>query len=326
MANTPEGNDTLNDFFTVMGVEMRLVEQSIQDPYIESAHKKAREYNELFQTEIVTVDDALQIQHELDTSWYELDGETVKVSGRVVVPKGKLKGEYSVADVEAISYGFAVRGDESDEDSEIIKNPTLQHVLRIGKGALDATLEGAAANKKVKAYAKIDAVHIEPGAISAERATAWLETSYPDLFEELNVRIFNAKGDEGASLLGLKGLNIAEFAPVDDDFTRECIEVYIRNLIDIDTGAFYSVGLEGPYKIKYGEASATTLPFKDGVLSYIYGPYIECVIEDDVVDRWGMVVELGVLTPEKNEPTVVIRTSLDSIKHAQSIRQAYYSV
>lgn len=330
--------------------ELALLERTVQDPYIEKAHAMALSYNEILAYQgKVSMDEAASIESDLDTYWRALLEERLKVTGAVFVPQDAETDDeaddgprHLVDGVAMLSRGFSVMGvvTGGEEEGYFIENPRIRHAFRVGRGALDATLTGKMAKKKVFAYADVDEVHIETDGVSSERAAAWLESTYPHFFEEINTRVFNSSGDEGGALLSLKGLEFVERSvgedgsekvenlPIDDDFTRDCIQTYIQDVIDLDNLIHYSVGMNGPFKIKYGngadDAAKLDAITDQGMLAYAYGPYIDCEIGENAPDRWSIITEFAVAPPQKNEQPIVIRASVDSVKSMMSIRAAYY--
>ncbi len=330
--NTPQESAEIDAIFAELTRtdDSVLAEKAAVDPYIEHARQRARDYNEILVYEgRVLADEAFSIQQELDAKWIGLTDAKVNVTGTVHTEEDGETVAHIVTGTEMKSRGFTVRGTSHDneEGGLYFENPRAQFAFTVGRAALDASATGKRGEKKVWVYADVDDVLVEAKTVSTERAAAWVESKYPELFEEINARVFNADGGEADSLISLKGLDLAEYAPIDDDFTRECIQSYIEDVVDIDVRIFYSLCINGAYEVKdlggYKREELNQL-LSEGALAYAGEFKIDCEIGENRPDRWAINVNFALAPPHKNAALIQIRTSLDAIKSMQSIRAAYY--
>lgn len=309
-------------------LEIFNIESALTDPFVERVLDQARTYNKIFEENTPTKEEQAEIIHELDTAWGTIKGSQIGFSGVVTtLNTEKEKQQIFLDGVDLVSNGFCVItepryvGGEYVGDLSVVKHH-LYVPLIIAHG-IEADEEG---NTHAAATAEIDNSIIELDTASAERALAWLTTSCPDLIDEIDARILNGKGGEDDAMLSLRGLDFNEYADLSDVFTRNCLDVYLNEIIQVDNQAPYDTKLDGFIR-KNDEESILYSVSADRALIYASRISMQHKFDNENDEnKWVPAINIAILPTERGEEIEQFVAPFDTFKEMKSLRSAYYQV
>jgi len=300
------------------------LDAAFTDPFVERALETARTYNKIFKESTPTLEEVRAIIDELDTAWGNIKDSQVHFTGSVKVGDPEEEGETKQVFLDGarvISNGFCVdRGDSAAGEPYKVK-----HHLHVQFEDAYGTASNGETPSLVAATGDINSSLIELDTASSERAKAWLTVSCPELIEEIDYRALNGSGDECDALLSLKGLDFNKYTDLSDLFTRNCLNVYLQSIIEVDTFAPYSANLNGYARMAKDLDTLYNLRIDSALLYVSYIGMQPSYTLDENDNGWALsafTTILGVARTDESQHYVV---PVDTIQNLQSIRTAYYT-
>jgi hypothetical protein len=334
-----EGDTTETDLFTRL-------ETASEEPLLSNAREKALIFNTLLsEANQVTVDSLRSIVEELDSEIYPFMSSKATVSGIVRFKNPYTDGieETYFDDLDVTFQGFVVvkkeLSDAEYSDTFIEEDLITGEKIVVGKQqvAICAHVPSKSlienCDPDLDQYTLVVSVDIgasvEFGAISPDRARAWLETSYPDAINELDQFLYSSDFEQEGELLDrLKDFKI-DVTDVEDVYMlQHCLEVYINTALPFDKEVPYSCCLDGAALVDEGDIEG----YREAYVSsndeprLVFINRIMCIVSSDKdVSMMGLYAEINALTKDHTAVSQVAVVHLGSIKNAMSIRYAYYS-
>lgn len=300
------------------------LDAAFTDPFVKRVLEMGRTYNKIFEESAPTSEEAAAIVRELDAEWGNIKGTLIQYTGNVKVKE--LGDDEEIKQIfldgaRVVSNGFCVEHNDTPF-GEVYK--VKHHLLVKFEDAYGTDADDEKANL-TGATGDIYSSSIELDSASPERAKAWLSLSCPDLIEEIDYRVLNGLGDEGDALLSLKGLDFNKYTDLNDLFTRNCVNVYLQSIIEIDTSAPYTAKLNG-YVRKSENLDILYNLKADATLVYISTVGMQPAYNLDESDAgWSLsafISILGVTRTDESEHYVI---PIETVQELQSIRSAYYT-
>ena len=293
------------------------------DPYAERTLATARDYNELFVDAEPTREELAATIAELDSEWGILKGAHMKYTGKVLVKSPEDENDVRtifVDGIDVISNGFYI----IREDINLAEVFRVKHHLFANVKDILEDFKGKDDDRRVVAIGDIDNALLELEVASPERAKAWLEISYPNLIEELDYRILNGSGDEGEALLSLRGFDFNKYIDLSDTFTRNCVDMYLNSIIEIDTEVPYSVKVNG-FMREVGDNETLYKINIDSALVIVNGLSMQPAYDlDETKNDWQFAASLSVIPGNRAIKPSLYTMPVNSLQTLDSIRSAYY--
>lgn len=324
--------------------QLEFLDKSIADPYVESVVKDAQLYNQLFSESTATDTDKQDAIRDLDQRWLDVMGSEVTVSGSALIPT--IHGETKSVIVDGLTAetnGFGGRN-----EPQIVGGEKIGDVFRIGHylqttaedmvnaGYLsleelgieddDEDISEKLRTLKVAFAADVDRSIIELDGVSYERARSWIEVSCPGLLDELDERLLNEIVDGNEPVYALKGLDLSEYAAVDDEFTQTCIETHLSGLMSFDRAVPYSVEIQGQM-LGYDDDKGMTVYQVDDLKTLAFMRRVFIVTNpfpDNDGSIWQFAVETQLLGSNPDSTGVEYMIPLESVESVQSLRRNFF--
>lgn len=321
--------DNENDFVNLSNESSKNLndlDAAFTDPFIARVLEMGRTYNKIFQETPPSPEDIASSVEDLDDEWGNIKGALIQYTGNVEVrdlEDDKKTKQVFLDGAQVVSNGFHVKF----EDTLLGNTYTVRHHLLVNfKDAFGIDSEESQ-GKFAGASGDIDSSLIELESASAERAKAWLSASCPELIEEIDFRALNnASGGEDEALLSLRGLDFNRYTDLNDTFTRNCLEIYLQSILELDTAAPYAAKLDGC--ARSAEDSTTLYTLKAGaVLVRIGAIGMQPSFNMDESDTdWSLSAYISILGVDRTHEPHYYVIPVESIQELQSIRTAYYTL
>jgi hypothetical protein len=319
-----ENENTFNDSPDLMLAQLESLDKTFTDPFIKRVLDLGREYNKLFEETMPTPEEVAETISELDEEWGGIYNSSIRFTGMVTTKSfgsADEKSQVFLDGAEVISRGFCVELD-GREDVATFK---VKHYLEVQCSDVYGVEFDSDDQRSVYASGDIDNSLIEFSTASMEHATAWLTDTCPELIDEIDSRILNGKGGEDEALLSLRHLDFNQYLDLRDEFTRNCINVYIHNTLQMDDEAPYSATLNG-YALLPESNMLAYLTAEDSTLMYVHSVQLHPSFTYDNHDtRWVLSAYTAILPEDRTASLQVLIMPVDTIKSLQSIRSAYYN-
>lgn len=301
------------------------LDAAFTDPFVERVLEMGRTYNKIFQETPPSPEDIAYSVEDLDDEWGNIKGAHIQYTGNVEVrdlENNKETKQVFLDGAQVVSNGFHVKL----EDTPIGNTYTIRpHLLVNFKDAYGIDSEESQ-GKFAGASGDIDNSLIELESASAERAKAWLTASCPELIEEIDFRALNASGGEDEALLSLSGMDFNKYADLDDLFTRNCLDVYLQSILEIDMSVPYAAKLDGCAR-KWEDLSTLYTLEAEAVLVQINNIGMQPSYNTDESDtQWSLSAFISVLGVDRTHKPQRYVLPVESIRELQSIRSAYYAL
>ncbi|MGH7218279.1 MAG: hypothetical protein ACREGE_02455 [Candidatus Microsaccharimonas sp.] len=321
-----EAQDTLEQF-----------ERAMVDPFVERVLGLAREYSQLLSENInVSLEDKQAIISDLDHNWGSIMDTDLSLTGYALVAspdndKGGMK--VFMDGTEVTSNGFSILNEpiyvaeeEVGEASRVVHH---MYANITDVWPMEAIEErGLSAETKVAIAVEIDGTFLDLPGISKERAAAWLELACPGLIEELDVRMLNAQESEAGAFLSLQGFDIDEYTrALDDEFTRDCIDIYLNAIINFDMELPYGMRING-YTLRADQEDSIMYKTETSqMLAFIPSVGIWPKFSDDPEDagKWGIAARIIAMPGRKDDQAMHLIAPVDSISLLYSVRNSFYN-
>lgn len=319
--------DNENDFVNLSNESSKNLndlDAAFTDPFIAHVLEMGRTYNQIFQETSPSAEEIASAVEDLDEEWGNIKGAAIQYTGSVEVrdleDKRQTKRVF-LDGAQVVSNGFHVKF----EDTPIGNTYTVRHHLLVNFKDAYGIDSKDSQGKFAGASGDIDSSFIELESASAERAKAWLSASCPELIEEIDFRALNASGGEDEALLSLRGLDFNRYTDLNDTFTRNCLEIYLQSILEVDTAAPYAAKLNGC--ARSAEDSTTLYTLKaDAVLVKIGAIGMQPSFNVDESDTdWSLSAYISLLGVDRTHEPQYYVLPVESIQELQSIRTAYYT-
>ena len=319
--------DNENDFMNLSDEapkDLNHLDAAFTDPFVERVLEMGRTYNKIFQESAPTDEEKAFIIDELDTEWGNIKGNTMQYTGNVQVRDHDDEDEMKMVfldGADVVSNGFYI-------DTDTINGVAIARVkYHLYVSLKDAYGIDVSEDEKVGvtgAVGDIDSSSIELELASPERAKAWLTISCPELIEEIDFRILNGPGGEDDAILSLKGLDINEFTDLSDEFTRNCMNIYLQSIVEVDKDVPYSSKLNGPARNVEDQSLLYNIK-SDNALIMVNNINLQPIFNVDQTDtRWSISLLMALLEADRTTETQYYLMPVDTVQELQSIRSAYY--
>ncbi|MDB5162915.1 MAG: hypothetical protein JWO54_505 [Candidatus Saccharibacteria bacterium] len=318
-----ESENNIENLFNESSKELNGLEAAFSEPFVERVLEMGRTYNEIFKEIPPTEEERAYIIQELDIEWGTIKGTIIKYTGNVKVKDRDDEGEVRIIFIdgaEVVSNGFYIEPEYAN-GRELQK---VKHHLFVKFNDLYGDESGEDNGNLAGATGDIDSSSIELDSASAERARAWLTISCPELIEEIDLRVLNAAGGEDDAIVSLRGFDLSIYPELSDDFTRNCLTIYLQKVVEIDLYAPYSTKLDGYARMLDDQSNLYTLKI-DGALVYINHLILHPTFNLDETDTaWSLATVITVLDEDRTEDPEQYIVPIDTFKELHSIRSAFY--
>jgi len=318
-----ENENNSTNLFNETSNKLTELDAAFTDPFVEGVLETGRTYNKIFQEATPSAEEASLIIDELDTEWGNIRNSEIHYTGMIKVADLHNEGEVQQVFLDGarvVSNGFCIeRGDiESGEPYKVRHHLIVKFSDAYGIDSDDQK------DMITRATGDIDSSLIELDSASSERAKAWLTLSCPELIEEVDFRVLNATGDESGALLSLQGLDFNRYADLNDLFTRNCLNVYLQDIIEIDTTAPYSANINGYARMAEDQDTLYHLKVDTALVDMsTIGMQQSFNLNEGDTD-WSLSAFISILGTSRNDAAQNYILPVDSIQTMQSIRTAYY--
>lgn len=313
---------------TEFNLDLERIEAATIDPVVKRSIDTAKKYNELLAEEAVSDEEASDIIVELDQSLRGVIGTRPEMYG--VVSLAELDGsvsKYTIRETDSMIFnGFTMVKEPVSVGGEVIceqQKVKFHLIMEIPEGERDA-YQGATIRP---AEADLDAISIEFNTVSPERAEAWLTCFYPEFINEVDSRIFNADGSEADAVLALKGLAIPFIEKKDGQKAKQCLDVYLHKMLELDTTIAYSCGVNGIiFTHSDGDEYDQETIESDSYLAIVNQlTAVRIYRSEDSADEYMLCLDALLVNPDRRVGNTNILLPLDSLESIMSIREAYYT-
>jgi len=303
--------------------DLNHLDAAFTDPFVERVLEMGRTYNKIFQESAPTHEEIIDIVNELDSEWGTLKGSAMQYTGNVKVRDTEDDDETKMVfldGAEVVSNGFWVEP-EYVNDSQVYRVKHHLHVKFIDAYGIEADEAGV---NIAGATGDIDSSAVELDIASPERAKAWLTVSCPEMIEEIDLRALNVDGDEDAAILALRDLDFNKYADLSDEFTRNCVNIYLHSIVEVDKVSPYSAKLNGKVRMLDDQSQLYNIDAKASLI-FVVGMGMQPIFNLDENDtRWSLSAAITVLEEDRNEDSKQYIIPIETFKTLQSVRSAYY--
>jgi hypothetical protein len=318
-----ENENNIENLFNEPSKELSGLDAAFTEPFVEHVLEMGRTYNEIFKENPPSDEEQAYIINELDTEWGNIKGSIIQYTGNVKVKDRNDENEVKIIFIdgaEVMSNGFYIEPEYiNGRDVQKVKHHLFvkfKDLYGVESDEEDDTIAGATGD--------IDSSSIELDSASPERARAWLAVSCPELIEEIDLRALNAIGGEDDALVSLRGLDLNFYTDLSDEFTRNCLTIYLQKIIEIDLYAPYSAKLDGFVRMVDDQSTLYKLKI-DGALIYVSNIGLHPAFNLDENDtNWSLSAVITVLDEDRTEESEQYIVPIDTIKELHSIRSAFY--
>lgn len=311
-------------------------ERSIHDPFVERVLVLAREYNQLLaETTGISPEEEREIVNELDYEWGSVMDTEVTITGHVTVPPIGEQTEVTklfIDGARAVSNGFTiihepiiVAGEEIGTGSRIVHHMYMRAADVWPSEEIEGIID---ANTRVALAAEIDGSLLELDGASVERAISWLGLACPELLEEVDERLLNTQTNEEAdAFLALRGLDINKHINISDDFTRNCIDIYLNSVIDFDKKLPYSIRLDGYSRRADKDDGHLYAIETDQLLAYIpvVGVWPKFSDNPEDLGKWDIGARVVAMPEDKSGDDIHLVVPVDALALMYSVRNSFYN-
>jgi hypothetical protein len=309
------------------------LEAAFSDPQLKRSMELASTWNDVLKDQKPSLEDKQLIITELDTSLGEIFKSPVRFTGLVDVTRidgSDPLGAVFLDDAEVVHYGYniseatyLVGGESVITGSKVVIQLQVPYELAYSDSDQDEESQ-AVKTASVVGFCDLDKAYIEWGSASPEHARAWLTTFCPDLIEDLDAVVMNAAGSEDDSVCALAMMDLKKYPQLDEAFTRECLLIYMNEIIGIDSWVPYRAEVEGEmYNGLDIERSYTVSNFK--ALVYIQPIGMKKYINDETNEAdWKLLVPLGIIHDSPKKPISSMLVPVESLKSLESIRRTHF--
>ena len=315
------------------------LEAAMVEPALKKTTDIARSYNADIlraSSDELSFEFYADLVNDMDTSLAYFVGEECLISGYIQYKDDddKLSRIY-VEDVPAKYNGFTVTsgrvGDYISEDLSLDHPKLLQHsiIFPISNLVNVSPQESLSDERPASTYCGVvgilDEVIIEFSSPSLERSKAWLELSYPDTMNEIDLAVFNAEENLDASLLSLASVEL-DLDGVDDvDLLGRCLKVYVNEITPVDYGIPYGMYFEGVAFSRdiHDPEKFNKIELDVSVLAYVLGVRLVNVTNNGK----SMIIfgiDVSVVGENRDDPNTELLVPLKSVAALKSIRDGYY--
>ena len=222
---------------------------------------------------------------------------------------------------DVMSNGFCIVTNENGGTEE---GPRVQYHLMMNANLIE---EDADPRLMLSATADIDLSILQFSAASPERAAAWLASSFPDFMEELDARLMNTpSGDDDEAIMSLRGLRIPSEITEEDQFTRNCIAIYINRSVCTDQSVPYLVSMSGLASVYSPQGISTVyISNMNNRLFTAHAVHIERLIIDDDNSEYVLKLSGSFISDARDEEDVRMSIPITTFSKIKSIRNKYHS-
>jgi len=323
----PSMFDNENDFMNLSDEapkDFNDIDAAFTDPFVTRVLDMVRTYNRIFQENIPTDQEKDDIINELDHEWGSIKDTAIRFTGNIRVRDNDNREEIKVVfldGADVVSNGFCI---ENETINGIAVSKVKYHLLVSFKDAYGIDASEDAKVGVTGATGDIDSSSIELDIASPERAKAWLTISCPLLIEEIDFRALNGPGGEDDAILSLKDLDFNEYADLNDEFTRNCLNIYLQSIIEVDKEVPYSSKLDGAAR-NIDDQSLLYNIKSDNALIKVNSIALQPAFNLDEADtRWSLAALISLLDESRVKETEHYFIPVDAFRDLQSIRTAYY--
>jgi hypothetical protein len=121
-------------------------------------------------------------------------------------------------------------------------------------------------------------------------------------------------------------MDFNKYADLDDLFTRNCLDVYLQSILEIDMSVPYAAKLDGCAR-KWEDLSTLYTLEAEAVLVQINNIGMQPSYNTDESDtQWSLSAFISVLGVDRTHKPQRYVLPVESIRELQSIRSAYYAL
>jgi hypothetical protein len=301
------------------------LESAIVDPFIQRVVDDAKVFNALINEQPPTEDEAREIIVELDSRLGDMIGSTVRVTGWVSYRDDEQQTKVKfIEDFRAQTNGFYIREIPGSYDPDASQELVYCFIAR---KSLVGGFENTENDPTVGLYASLQDTYVEYTGMSTERAAAWIASIDPDLLEDIQIAAYNGEGSEAGSLLALKDINFGERVDLKDQLNQKSIEIYLKDLINIDDSVPYEASVNGlvttvPYGREYEPQTNTVRDL--GAMLYLDGLLFRPADTEDPDSAIELHVSCLLVAANRSEQQTRHYIPLSSFDSLESSRVRFY--
>lgn len=312
--------------------DLNIEEFGIVDPYMQRVLSDARVMNERLDQDEVDDEGVAEMINELDRKWAHYMRSVMKLSGRVVVfgafdvESGSYqKKQLYVDEVPLRSLGFDSHAANVIDDSYPEGKKRLYLLLKGSRDVFPEGLIDESFGYDIAVKADVDTVILEADVPHHEQALQWLESTAPQFTRELHERL-NKTSSGSEALLALRAIDLKTIPNIEDEFTRQCIDVYVSSLISVDLTVPYVAKVRGLFYM-YQEGMEELQPqvMDREVLAYLSDIKLICTKNTNIQEDWLLATGVSLMPADHRDDPSFATIPLDSFAEITSLRELHSS-
>ena len=319
-------NDSSNSYGSFKDLDK--LEAALTEPLVEKVLTKARAYNSIFKEAQPTDEERQQITGELDTDWDIMLNSKMYYTGYITVPKEDEAGEVQrvfLDGKEVLSNGFIVSTTPQYKDGEHVgEMSAVEYYMYVKREDAYGKVPQEGEKTHTPAQGDIDESTVEFTIASPERAIAWLEASCPDLLADIEERLFNSTESEFDPVLSLTSLDFGKHAALNDEFTRNCVETYLKQMIEIDMAVPYSVRLYGLARLATDESKIQMLDVEKALVHLHSIAIRKGITATEANPQWTLSAYLTPVSEDIKSGSSIFIVPISTMTSLQSMRKSFY--